>query len=163
VPTIIRKQKTESLASVESKAPKRKSGSMIIVYYDSVVQTTFEDLVKFVSSSRGMMWKGKMAAKMAEMRRAAELEANTDEYNDDVDGGGYGLQSLSVGNTMAADSDSGDADIPSLQLEYVSTMHMKPLRDMAQKADALGSRRAGIDTTPSFFDEIGEVLESCQG
>jgi hypothetical protein len=82
-----------------------------------------------------MMRKGKMAAKMAEMRRAAELEANTDEYNDDVDGGGYGLQSLSVGNTTAADSDRGDADISSLQLEYVSTMHMKPLRDMAQKAE----------------------------
>jgi hypothetical protein len=68
-----------------------------------------------------MMRKGKMAAKMAEMRRAAELEVNTDEYNDDVDGGGDGLQSLSVGNTMAEDSDSRDVDIPLLQVEYVST------------------------------------------
>ena len=47
---------------------------MIIVYYDSAVQTAFEDLVKFVSGSRNSMRKGKMAAKMAEMKRAAELE-----------------------------------------------------------------------------------------
>ena len=46
---------------------------MIIVYYDSAVQTAFEDLVKFVSGSRNSMRKGKMAAKMAEMKRAAEL------------------------------------------------------------------------------------------
>jgi len=38
---------------------------MIIVYYDSAVQMTFEDLVKLVSGSRNAMWKGKMAAKMA--------------------------------------------------------------------------------------------------
>jgi hypothetical protein len=136
---------------------------MIIVYYDSTVQTAFEDLVKFVSASRHDMRKGKMAAMMAEMRRAAELEVNTDEDNDDVDGGVDGLQSLSPGNTMAADSDNGDADIPTPELEYLSTMHMKPLQDMAQKADALGYRRAGIDTTPGFFDEIDKALESCQG
>jgi len=109
------------------------------------------------------MRKGKMAAKMAEMRRVAELEVNTDKDNDDVDGGVDGLQSLSPGNTMAADSDNGDADIPTPELEYLSTMHMKPLRDMAQKADALGYRRARIDTTPGFFDEIDKALESCQG
>jgi len=33
------------------------------------------------------MRKGKMAAKMAEMRRVAELEVNTDKDNDDVDEG----------------------------------------------------------------------------
>jgi hypothetical protein len=166
VPAVTRKRKTESLASGESKAPKHKTRSMIIVYYDSTVQTAFEDLVKFVTLSRGMMRKGKMAAKMAEMRRAAELEASTDEDSDDVDGGrggrGYELQSLTLGNTMAADSDSGDADIPSLQLEYISTTQIKRFRDLVQKADALGHRRAGIDTTCSF-DKIDKALESCQG
>lgn len=109
------------------------------------------------------MRKGKMAAKMAKMRRAAELEVNTDEDNDDVDRGGDGLQSLSPGNTIAADSDNGDAEIPTPELEYLSTMRMKPLQDMAQKTDTLGYRRAGIDTTPDFFDEIDKALESCHG
>jgi hypothetical protein len=130
---------------------------MIIVYYDSAVQTAFEDLVKFVSASRGDMWKGKKAAKMA------ELEVNIDEDNDDVDGGVDGLQSLSPGNTMAADSDSGDADIPSPELEYVSTVQIKPLGDLAQKAGALRYRRAGIDATPGFFDGLEKALEGCQG
>lgn len=136
---------------------------MIIVYYDSVVQTAFEDLVKFVSSSRHTIRKGKMAGTIAEIRRATELEVNTDEDSDDVDGGVDGLQSLSPGNTMAADSDSGDADIPSPELEYLSTAQMKPLGDLAQKADALGYRRAGIDTTPGFFDGLDKALEGCQG
>jgi hypothetical protein len=79
---VLKKRKTESLASGESLAPKYRTRSMIIVYYDSTVQNAFEDLVKFVSGSRNAMRKGKMAAKMADMRRAAELEVEAD---DDVD------------------------------------------------------------------------------
>jgi CTP:phosphocholine cytidylyltransferase-like protein len=68
---------------------------MIIVYFDSEVQTAFEELVKFLSGSRNAMRKGKMAWKMAEMRRAAELEVDIDEYDDDGDGG---LDSLDKNN-----------------------------------------------------------------
>ncbi|KAI9053092.1 hypothetical protein LZ554_003361 [Drepanopeziza brunnea f. sp. 'monogermtubi'] len=89
-PAVLRKRKTGSIASGESLAPRYRTRSMIIVYYDSAVQTAFEDLVKFVSGSRNSMRKGKMAAKMAAMQRAAELEVDDDD--DDEDGGcdGFG-------------------------------------------------------------------------
>ncbi|EKD21741.1 uncharacterized protein L3040_004964 [Drepanopeziza brunnea f. sp. 'multigermtubi'] len=86
-PAALRKRKTGSVASGESLAPRYRTRSMIIVYYDSAVQTAFEDLVKFVSGSRNSMRKGKMAAKMAEMQRAAELEIDDDDDDDDEDGG----------------------------------------------------------------------------
>lgn len=64
---------------------------MIIVHYDIAVQTALEDLVKFVSGSRNVMRKGmmagKMAAQMAEMRRAAKLEVNTNKDDENVDRG----------------------------------------------------------------------------
>lgn len=189
-PAVIRKRKTESLASAESLAPKYRTRSMIIVYYDSAVQTAFEDLVKFVSGSRNAMRKGKMAAKMAEMRRAAELEVDADEDDDD-DGGLDAMlknnrsllaaqkhvsvnkqgQSTSPGDIVAADSDGGD-ELALPKLKYVSTRQMGPLRDFA-KADISGGalsvgllkgyRRAGMDTKPDIFDELDKGLEWCQG
>ncbi|KAL2076036.1 hypothetical protein VTL71DRAFT_979 [Oculimacula yallundae] len=82
-PAVLRKRKTDSLASGESIAPKYRTRSMIIVWYDSAVQTAFEELVTFVSGSRNSMRKGKMAAKMAEMKRAAELEMGDDDDEDE--------------------------------------------------------------------------------
>jgi len=193
VPAVLRKRKTESLASGESLAPKYRTRSMIIVYYDSAVQTAFEDLVKFVSGSRNAMRKGKMAAKMAEMRRAAELEVDADEDDDDDDGGLNPLgksnrtlsvaqkkisvniegQNLTPGNIAVGDSDSGEADLAMPKLKYVSTRQIRPLRGFSQKADIVGSglslglvrgyRRAGMDTTPDIFDELDKGLEWCQG
>lgn len=64
-------------------SPRYKTRSMIIIHYDGAMQTAFEELVKFVSGSRNAMRKGKMAAKMAEMRRAVELENDADD-NDDL-------------------------------------------------------------------------------
>jgi hypothetical protein len=193
VPAVLRKRKTESLASGESMAPKYRTRSMIIVYYDSAVQTAFEDLVKFVSGSRNAMRKGKMAAKMAEMRRAAELEVDADEDGDDDDGGLEPLvknngvllpvqkkvsasrqgQSLTTGGIEAADPDGRDNDLAMPKLKYVSTRQMGPLRDFSRRADTSGSglsvgllrgyRRAGMDTTPDIFDELDKGLEWCQG
>jgi hypothetical protein len=60
---------------------------MIIVYYDSAVQSAFEELVKFVSGSRNAMRKGRMAARMAEMRRAAEMEVDADGESETDDDG----------------------------------------------------------------------------
>jgi hypothetical protein len=186
----IRKRKTESLASAESLAPKYRTRSMIIVYYDSAVQTAFEDLVKFVSGSRNAMRKGKMAAKMAEMRRAAELEVDADDDDDDgaldallknnrslltaqkhvsVNKQGQSSTPASIG---AADSDGGD-EVALPQLRYVSTRQMGPLRDFSHKADMSGGalsvgllkgyRRAGMDNKPDIFDELDKGLEWCQG
>lgn len=86
LPAVLRKRKTESMASGESGVHKYRTRSMIIVYYDSAVQTAFEELVKFISTSRNAMRKGKMAAKMAEIQRAAESEADGEAEGDDMEG-----------------------------------------------------------------------------
>ncbi|KAK3371233.1 hypothetical protein B0T24DRAFT_595075 [Lasiosphaeria ovina] len=67
----------------EGAAPKTRS--MIIVYYDSYVQLFFEDLVKFVSASRKMMRKAKMAAKVAQIKRLAELEMPEESDEEEVE------------------------------------------------------------------------------
>jgi hypothetical protein len=187
---VIRKRKTESLASAESLVPKYRTRSMIIVYYDSAVQTAFEDLVKFVSGSRNAMRKGKMAAKMAEMRRAAELEVDADDDDDDDEGLDTMLKNnrsllaaqkhvpvnkpgqSGPGGIAAADSDRGD-ELALPKLKYVSTRQMGPLRDFPHRADLSGGalsvgllkgyRRAGMDSKPDIFDELDKGLEWCQG
>ncbi|KAK5654440.1 hypothetical protein OQA88_7351 [Cercophora sp. LCS_1] len=69
----IRKRKrSDSVNSTKRVAAKHRSRG--IVYYDSYVQLFFEDLVKFVSASRNMTRKVKMAAKVAQIKRPAELE-----------------------------------------------------------------------------------------
>ncbi|CZR63474.1 uncharacterized protein PAC_13371 [Phialocephala subalpina] len=189
----LRKRKTESLASNESVAPKYRTRSMIIVYYDSAVQTAFEELVKFVSGSRNAMRKGKMAAKMAEMKRAAEMEVGDDDDDDDDDeDGADGLvssrgealiaaqkkvsinkqgESLVPGGIEAGDSDSG-ADMAMPKLRFVSTRQMGPARDAITNKDNFGSTlsvgllrgyRRAGGGAPDIFDELDKGLEWCQG
>jgi len=157
---------------------------MIIVYYDSTVQNAFEEMVKFVSASRNALRKGKIAAKMAGMRRAAELEVEAEEAEDK--GVGHGLnEALSNGNmlaarknvnvgkegqSLAAGEDDGDEEFAMPKLKFVSTRQMGPPRTMTPKAQNFGSdltarilggyRRAGGG--PSIFDELDEGLEFCQ-
>jgi len=133
---------------------------MIIVYYDSAVQTAFEELVKFVSGSRNAMRKGKMAAKMAEMRRAAELEVEGDDGDDeDDDTSQQGDLFARSGNILAvpkklkvrnegvpatpgalgaADLDTGHEDMSIPKLRFVSTRQMGPPRDYT-RLDNMGS------------------------
>ncbi|KAG6012342.1 hypothetical protein E4U43_007836 [Claviceps pusilla] len=69
-----KKRRPNTVVSAEGAAPTCRTRSMIIVYYDSYVQGFFDDLVRFVSSSRNLMRKAKMAAKVAHIKRMAELE-----------------------------------------------------------------------------------------
>lgn len=68
-------------------ATKYRSKNLIIVYYDSYVQSFFEEVVKFVSASRNLMRKAKMAAKVAQIKRMAELEMPDDEESSGSEGG----------------------------------------------------------------------------
>jgi hypothetical protein len=160
---------------------------MIIVYYDSAVQTAFEELVKFVSASRNAMRKGKMAAKMAEMRIAAELEVEAEEDDDDDEGGeGGGLNDmLSSGNLTAARKKvnvgkqgqslaAGEKHPRSRatpKLNYVSTRQMGPPR-FTSMTENFGSTlsvgmvrgyRRGPGGALDIFDELDKGLEWCQG
>lgn len=69
-------------------ATKYRARTLVIVYYDSYVQSFFEELVKFVSASRNLMRKAKMAAKVAQIKRMAELEVPDDD-DDGPDGNNF--------------------------------------------------------------------------
>ncbi|KAL3427261.1 hypothetical protein PVAG01_00770 [Phlyctema vagabunda] len=178
--TKLRKRKTESLASGESQAPKYRTRSMIIVYYDSAVQTAFEDLVKFVSGSRNSMRKGKMAAKMAEMRRAAELEVEEDEDEDEEEEVGSGKPLTPFKSTAllatakkdaakdAPEAEDNDDEFTMPKLQFVSTRQMGPSQDQRSRAMPSigmlrGYRRSGTPGgAPDIFDELDKGLEWCQ-
>jgi hypothetical protein len=153
---------------------------MIIVYYDSAVQTAFEDLVKFVSGSRNAMRKGKMAAKMAEMRKAAEREVDQDGDDDEDEEAPtlLGPQSIITAGkdgqltrgltTTSGSTLAGGPGIP--QLRYPS-MRMGQIRDLRNMdnfgltmsvANFRGSRGSGMDGKPDIFDELDKALEWCQ-
>jgi hypothetical protein len=152
---------------------------MIIIYYDGEVQRAFEDLVKFVSGSRNSMRKGKMAAKMAEMKRAAEKEVEEEEGLDEEDdmlanGSLVVGQKKIAADPLAVGSDDGDDDAdPMPKLKFVSTRNMGP-RNMAREAAAVenvgstlslgllrGYRRGASDSL-DIFDELDKGLEWCQ-
>lgn len=164
---------------------------MIIVYYDSAVQTAFEDLVKFVSGSRNSMRKGKMAAKMAEMKRAAELEIGDDEEEEDDHVDEFGNATAGSGNLLVAEKpipstkktdgliagpqaglEADTVSEPVLpKLNFVSTRQMGPSRGMARgdnfgaslSAGLLRGYRRGTGDAPDIFDELDKGLEWCQG
>lgn len=168
-----RKRKTESLASGESLIPKYRTRSMIIVYYDSAVQTAFEELVKFVSGSRNAMRKGKMAAKMAEMRKAAELEVEGEEDADGNHSGPPSFPSLYGSQKKAGAFETENAftlGAPMPKLRFTSTRQMAQPKN-GNKPEEVGSTlnlgllrgyRRNDDGAPSIFDELDKGLEWCQ-
>ncbi|KAI9821645.1 MAG: hypothetical protein M1827_002226 [Pycnora praestabilis] len=68
-----RKQnRSESMNSANSGLTKYRTRSMIIVYYDSAVQSAFESLVRNIGTARNNLRKGKMAARMATITSQAD-------------------------------------------------------------------------------------------
>lgn len=134
------------------------------------------------------MRKGKMAAKMAKMKRAAELEVGESGDEDDevdsttltpykslaVNPNGIAPNSpkeLSSGIIAAADDSESD-EIPIPKLKFVSTQQMGPSRDArpAVKMEHMRAgdifcsyRRSGADGAPDIFDELDKGLEWSQG
>lgn len=81
----------DSLVTGDGVAPKYRSRSLVRVYYDSYVQSFFEEVVKFVSASRNLMRKAKMAAKVAQIKKMAERDMADDDGAGSDDGVGSGL------------------------------------------------------------------------
>jgi hypothetical protein len=183
LPPVLRKRKTESWASGDSHLPKYRTRSMIIVYYDSAVQNAFEELVKLISGSRNAMRKGKMAARMADMKKMAEMETATDEDERSSTGqetpNGRPDRDNSPKNNL--DGDTNDNELP--KLEFVSTRRMGPSRDSPAAAALRGATKSslagpgrrmmlpgsrgtaglgGLDSFSSIFDELDTGLEWCQ-
>lgn len=76
-PSSQRKRKTSSILSNNTAPVKFRSRSMVIVYYDSRVQATFEQLVRNIGAGRNHIRKARMAARMEAL--AADSEDTDDE------------------------------------------------------------------------------------
>ncbi|KAI9724109.1 MAG: hypothetical protein M1812_000828 [Candelaria pacifica] len=75
-----RKRKAFATASLASAAASNgetiyRTRSMIIVYYDSFVQDSFEAMVRNIGTARSLIRKGKMARRMEEMTAALDATA----------------------------------------------------------------------------------------
>ncbi|RBR10986.1 uncharacterized protein FIESC28_09260 [Fusarium coffeatum] len=79
-----KKPKSPSMMSNDDAPAAYRTRTMIIVYYDSYVQGFFDELVRFVSSSRNLMRKAKMAARVAQIKKLAEQDVSEDGNNDDA-------------------------------------------------------------------------------
>lgn len=188
--TLRKRHRTESTMSADGVAPKYRSRSLIIIYYDSYVQSFFEELVKFVSASRNMMRKAKMAAKVAQIKRMAEMEMGDDEWESTsnpvlaaitpsgVPASPSGLQVDSsvlvvdgaVPNT-ALDVAPADEEPPQT-LRYVSTRRMRPVapampaeatgRPMFPRAAASRPAHGPPGKQPDVYDELDKGLEYVQ-
>jgi hypothetical protein len=79
-----KKPKSPSMMSNEDAPAAYRTKTMVTVYYDSYVQDFFDELVRFVSSSRNLMRKAKMAARVAQIMKLAEQDVSEDGSNDDV-------------------------------------------------------------------------------
>ncbi|KAI1779730.1 hypothetical protein F4818DRAFT_150792 [Hypoxylon cercidicola] len=158
--TLRRRQKTDSMISNENTIQKYRSRNMIIVYYDSYVQSFFEELVKFVSIQRNSMRKAKMAAKVAQIRRLAELEMpDEDDEEDDAGGGSDELKPRD--GPIVADANA-IAPMPKndgpeeLKLRFMNTRQLG-----TQAAGRLQMRgtRSGLTGRLGSFQEKGDIWE----
>ncbi|KAF2969506.1 hypothetical protein GQX73_g4037 [Xylaria multiplex] len=169
--TVRKRQKTDSMISAEAATPKYRSRRMVMVYYDSYVQSFFEELVKFVSAQRNLMRKAKMAAKVAHIRRLAELEMPEDE--DDEDGGelkpGNGLIAASP---AAPTSNSRQGGPEEVRLQYLNNrpyagglrspaLNLIPGRSM--RTSALNGGLGLFNEKGDIWDELDKGLEFVQG
>ncbi|KAF7543527.1 hypothetical protein G7Z17_g10681 [Cylindrodendrum hubeiense] len=132
-----RRQRSSSMVSAEGAPPAYRTRSMIIVYYDSYVQGFFDDLVRFVSSSRNLMRKAKMAAKVAQIKRLAEVDMSEEGNNDSDENG---LEAL-----------------PSLR--YMSTRRFNPMSSISRPGFGPGGAK---DQPPDVYDRLDKSLEIVQ-
>ena len=169
--TVRKRQKTDSMMSGEAATPKYRSRRMVMVYYASYVQSFFEELVKFVSAQRNLMRKAKMAAKVAHIRRLAELEMP--EEDEDDEGG-----ELKPGNGLIAARPTIPASNPrpggpeEMKLQYFSTrsyggalrspaLGLIPGRGM--RTSALNGGLGAFNEKGDIWDELDKGLEFVQG
>ncbi|KAJ2981940.1 hypothetical protein NUW58_g6560 [Xylaria curta] len=171
--TVRKRQKTDSMLSAEGTTPKYRTRKMVMVYYDSYVQSFFEELVKFVSAQRNLMRKAKMAAKVAHIRRLAELEMPEDE--DDDEGGELkpGNELIAAGPVMpTANSRQVGGEEERRLPQYLTTrpyggglrspaLGLMPGRGM--RTSALNGGLGVFNEKGDIWDELDKGLEFVQG
>ncbi|RYC62540.1 hypothetical protein CHU98_g3670 [Xylaria longipes] len=169
--TVRKRQKTDSMLSAEGTTPKYRSRRMVMVYYDSYVQSFFEELVKFVSAQRNLMRKAKMAAKVAHIRRLAELEMPEDE-EDDEGGELRPGNELIAASPLTPASNNRQGRPEEMRLQYLNTRsYGSALRNPAlnlisargMKTSALNGGLGIFNEKGDIWDELDKGLEYVQG
>ncbi|KAK6827699.1 hypothetical protein PG990_009347 [Apiospora arundinis] len=177
--TLRKRQKTDSMVSAEGAVPKYRSRSMILVYYDSYVQSFFEELVKFVSASRNMMRKAKMAAKVAQIKRLAELEMHEDDDRRQGEAFKPGDTTLIAADPFLASKQPNKGGPEEIQLHTVGTQELGlaprmggagvPYSWMANRRPGAASSpysRSGMglfnQDGPDVYDDLDKGLEFVQ-
>jgi hypothetical protein len=144
---------------------------MVMVYYDSYVQSFFEELVKFVSAQRNLMRKAKMAAKVAQIRRLAELEMPEDDDDDDSSELKPGNTFLAPGLGIPAPNSRPDGP-EALRLQYLGArplggalrnpaLGLMPARGM--RPSVLTGGLGLFNEKGDIWDELDKGLEYVQG
>ena len=155
-----RKVKTASMMS-SADAPKYRTRTMVIIYYDSYVQSFFEELVKFVSASRNLLRKAKVAARVAQIRKLADIDMGGVEKTKECSDA-----SNSGAPLLAADPATDGPNEPLPPLRYMSSRRMGPILRTAgmggQNAHVRGIRLASRDDKADVCDELEKVLEGVQ-
>lgn len=136
-----KRHRSQSIVSVEGNPAAYRSRSMIIVYYDSYVENFFEELVKFVSASRNLMRKAKMAAKVAQIKKMAEMDNNDDDDDDE-------------------DSDMPARALPSLR--YLSASRSAAMSPSLARMRGARAGAGGGDASTDFYDKLDKGLEYVQ-
>jgi len=169
--TVRKRQKTESMMTSEGATkPKYRSRAMVVVYYDSYVQSFFEELVKFVSSQRNLIRKAKMAAKVAQIRRLAELEMpegdDDDNNNESKTGGG-----LVAAPLLAPALTSGQGGSQERRPQYFGSRPLGGPRNPAalqlmstrsMRTSALNGGLGLFNEKADIWDELDKGLEYVQ-
>ncbi|KAJ6444295.1 EF-Hand 1, calcium-binding site [Purpureocillium lavendulum] len=133
-----KKRRSSSMASAEGPPTTYRTRSMIIVYYDSYVQGFFDELVRFVSTSRNLMRKARMAARVAQIKRMAEMEMPDDEQS-------------------PGDDNSMSDGLPSLR--YMSTRRLGPMSASRRSGFGLFT---GESQPPDIYETLDKSLEFVQ-
>ncbi|KAI0390975.1 hypothetical protein F5Y17DRAFT_34783 [Xylariaceae sp. FL0594] len=173
--TVRKRQKTESMmTSEEATRPKYRTRVMVVVYYDSYVQSVFEELVKFVSSQRNLIRKAKMAEKVAQIRRLAELEMPEGDDDDDnnnnnselkTNGGLMATRPLAPGSITALGGPEGGRPQyygarPSGSRSSAAALQLMPTRSM--RTSALNGGLGLFNGKADIWDELDKGLEFVQ-
>lgn len=150
-----RKRKTASILSNATAPPKYRSRSMIIVYYDSIVQAAFEQLVRHITSAKNNVRKAKLAARMQLM------SAMEDEDEDDEDEE-YDAESGALPLTAARHSlVRGRETSPAM---FRSARNMAPAVSASMMTPDKGGRATHMTTTDKSdrFEQADKLLDEAQ-
>ncbi|KAF4956623.1 hypothetical protein FSARC_11528 [Fusarium sarcochroum] len=153
-----KKLKSPSMMSNEDAPAAYRTRTKVIVYYDGYVQGFFDELVRFISSSRNLMRKAKMAARVAQIKKLAEQEVSED--GDKSDNALFSLRymssrrsgPMSISRSGAKDRQSDVYDNLDKGLEFVQSMCEHGAHQLLRDGDC-------NDEISKMQKRLGEVLE----